>query len=337
MGTDSGPIRSILSDMRTLPIVALVALTLGSACKPSEPERQPVTVQPGQASAGIELRLTVEGDRDRAVVVLKRRLEGLADEEAGFREGDVRPIGDDGILVGVTVSVGASCDKGRLDEWAGRLKRLATRSGRLGFHIAVERLPAGLVETIAKHIGREVVASSAGGSAFDVPGMDAEVLRTKLADLAPRAGLAFVVEDGPWRGGGALAPARLARGWLVNAQPDVPGKHIVEAEIVYDEQTNQPWVSVSFDKPGQELLADVSGANVKRFMAIVLEGAARSVPVIQERIPGGRARITLGQHASMEGTMREARELTVVLEAGPIDAKLSVDALTPMCLPPGSP
>jgi len=60
---------------------------------------------------------------------------------------------------------------------------------------------------------------------------------------------------------------------------------------------------------------------VKRRMAIVLDGKAESAPVIQARIGGGRAQITLGT-GDYNRLMDEANALVVVLRAGALPAPL---------------
>jgi preprotein translocase subunit SecD len=62
----------------------------------------------------------------------------------------------------------------------------------------------------------------------------------------------------------------------------------------------------------------ITGANVKRRLAIVLDGVVHSAPVIQERIAGGNAQIT-GSF-----TMDEARDLAIVLRAGALPAPVKI-------------
>ncbi|MBW2619412.1 MAG: protein translocase subunit SecD, partial [Deltaproteobacteria bacterium] len=59
-------------------------------------------------------------------------------------------------------------------------------------------------------------------------------------------------------------------------------------------------------------------ANVKRRLAIILDGRINSAPVIQEKIGGGTARIT-GAF-----TMDDARDLAIVLRAGALPAPVDI-------------
>jgi preprotein translocase subunit SecD len=59
---------------------------------------------------------------------------------------------------------------------------------------------------------------------------------------------------------------------------------------------------------------------VKRRMAIQLDDKVQSAPTIQEKIPGGRCRITLGAYDSYAKLRQEAQDLVVVLRAGALPA-----------------
>jgi SecD/SecF fusion protein len=81
---------------------------------------------------------------------------------------------------------------------------------------------------------------------------------------------------------------------------------------------NEPYVSVDFNRRGGQEFAKITGENVKRRMAIILDGVVRSAPVIQERIGGGKAQIT-GSYTS-----QEAADLAIVLRAGALPATVKI-------------
>jgi preprotein translocase subunit SecD len=64
------------------------------------------------------------------------------------------------------------------------------------------------------------------------------------------------------------------------------------------------------------------GRQVKRRFAIILDGKVESAPVIQNRIPGGHAVITLGS-SDPEAQLRDARKLELVLRSGALPAPIS--------------
>lgn len=79
-----------------------------------------------------------------------------------------------------------------------------------------------------------------------------------------------------------------------------------------------PHVSLEFNKDGAKLFANVTGANIDRNLAIVLDGIVQSAPVIRSRIPDGRAII--------EGnfTSDDAKLLATVLRAGALPAPVKI-------------
>jgi preprotein translocase subunit SecD len=83
-------------------------------------------------------------------------------------------------------------------------------------------------------------------------------------------------------------------------------------------QFNDPYVSITFDAKGGREFERITGENVKKRMAVVLDNSIYSAPVIQERISGGRAQIT--------GTFstQEANDLAIVLRAGALPAPLKI-------------
>ncbi|MBI4795407.1 MAG: protein translocase subunit SecD, partial [Deltaproteobacteria bacterium] len=82
--------------------------------------------------------------------------------------------------------------------------------------------------------------------------------------------------------------------------------------------SNLPYVSVDFNRRGAAEFPRITGENVKRRMAIILDGVVRSAPVIQERIGGGKAQIT-GSY-----TPEEAHDLAIVLRAGALPATVKI-------------
>lgn len=96
------------------------------------------------------------------------------------------------------------------------------------------------------------------------------------------------------------------------------GEYISNAQVRLDSQYSTPYVSLEFDPRGATAFERVSEANVKKRLAIVLDGVVYSAPVIQEKISGGRASIT-GSFS-----MEEARDLSIVLRAGALPAPVKI-------------
>ncbi|MEW6418808.1 MAG: protein translocase subunit SecD [Nitrospirota bacterium] len=105
---------------------------------------------------------------------------------------------------------------------------------------------------------------------------------------------------------------------LLKKQAALTGDLLSEAKVNIDSRFNEPYVSLSFNAAGAKLFEEVTGANVKKRLAIILDNVVYSAPVIQEKISGGNAQIT--GHFSME----EAKDLSIVLRAGALPAPLKM-------------
>jgi preprotein translocase subunit SecD len=105
--------------------------------------------------------------------------------------------------------------------------------------------------------------------------------------------------------------------YLLKKRTLITGEYITDARVQID-QYNEPYVSLSFDARGARLFERITGDNVGKKLAIVLDNNVSSAPVIQDRISGGRAQIT-GYF-----TMDEAKDLSIVLRAGALPAPVKI-------------
>ncbi len=105
---------------------------------------------------------------------------------------------------------------------------------------------------------------------------------------------------------------------LIKKQASLTGDLLSDAKVNLDSRFNEPYVSISFNAAGAKLFEEVTGANVKRRLAIILDNTVYSAPVIQEKISGGDAQIT-GNF-----TLDEAKDLSIVLRAGALPAPLKM-------------
>ncbi|HSB44793.1 MAG TPA: protein translocase subunit SecD [Nitrospira sp.] len=105
--------------------------------------------------------------------------------------------------------------------------------------------------------------------------------------------------------------------YLVKKRVMLTGDVLSDARVSIG-QFNDPYVSITFDAKGGREFERITGDNVKKRMAVVLDNTIYSAPVIQERITGGRAQIT--------GTFstQEANDLAIVLRAGALPAPLKI-------------
>lgn len=110
--------------------------------------------------------------------------------------------------------------------------------------------------------------------------------------------------------------------FVIEATPRITGDDLADARVQIDQQKNEPYVSMEFKAQGAKRFEDTTGANVGRRMAVVLDGNVYSAPMIQGKIAGGNAQITLGGGANFNNIMSEARDLALVLRAGALPVQL---------------
>lgn len=106
--------------------------------------------------------------------------------------------------------------------------------------------------------------------------------------------------------------------YLVNKQAELTGGVIEDAQSNIDPQTTEPIVNMYMDAEGTREWARITGANVNKRIAIVLDGAVYSAPNVNEKIPSGRSVIQ-----GMED-LNEAKLLEIVLKAGALPAPIDI-------------
>jgi preprotein translocase subunit SecD len=79
---------------------------------------------------------------------------------------------------------------------------------------------------------------------------------------------------------------------------------------------------LTFSPAGAERFEEVTGANVGRRFAIILDDVIDSAPVIKTKIGGGRASITMGA-GDPEKQLQDARKLELVLRSGALPAPIT--------------
>jgi SecD/SecF fusion protein len=106
---------------------------------------------------------------------------------------------------------------------------------------------------------------------------------------------------------------------LLEGESLLSGKYITNAGVSFESQFNEPVVTLEFNNEGGKIFSDITGANVGRRLAIILDDKVQSAPVINERIPSGKAQIT-GRFA-----LEQANDLSIALRAGALPAPIIVE------------
>ena len=96
------------------------------------------------------------------------------------------------------------------------------------------------------------------------------------------------------------------------------GDAVAEARAQFAQDGGDAEVSMSMNREGAKVWARLTGDNIKRQVAIVLDGLVYSYPTVNDRIEGGNSQIT-GNF-----TPEEAQDLANVLECGKLPAPAKI-------------
>ncbi|MHB9012045.1 MAG: protein translocase subunit SecD [Ignavibacteriaceae bacterium] len=106
--------------------------------------------------------------------------------------------------------------------------------------------------------------------------------------------------------------------YCVNKNPELTGGVITNAVATISPETNAPIVNMEMNSNGAADWARITGANIGKRIAIILDGVVYSAPVVQNKITGGNSQI------SGSGDLQEAQLLAIVLKAGALPAPVDI-------------
>ncbi len=108
--------------------------------------------------------------------------------------------------------------------------------------------------------------------------------------------------------------------YLLRTDTGLGGEALDDAHVSYG-QYGEPQVALRFNAAGTSKFGDLTGNNVGKSMAIVLDRVVKSAPRIQTKIADGNAVITMGGR-DRNNTMEEAKMISTALRAGALPAHL---------------
>ncbi len=81
---------------------------------------------------------------------------------------------------------------------------------------------------------------------------------------------------------------------------ELTGKYLTQATVIFDPTTYKPQIQLQFNADGAKLFGDITARNIKKPLAIMLDGASIIdvgpgqiyAPIVQDKIPDGKAIIT---------------------------------------------
>lgn len=115
--------------------------------------------------------------------------------------------------------------------------------------------------------------------------------------------------------------------YLIENRFIVSGQHLIDAQATYNSPDNEPVVSFTLDSKGTARFGQATSQNVGKLIAIILDDQVISAPQIREPILGGTGQI------SGNFTAQNAKDIALLLRAGPLPARLTIVEESPMAAP----
>lgn len=250
--------------------------------------------------------------RDRAIEIIKNRI-----DEFGVYEPIIEKQGVSRILIQLP-----GVDRERAINLIGRIAHLE-------FKIVVDERTQDVLKNIDKFLeGGDTLAFQEPFTSYlltieremgiDVRDEDSvQTLITKAQEVIPED---LQVLFGPKE---VYQGREVKRLYLLKKEPELTGEAIRDARHQpYQGQELQyagSWyIELEFKREAARKFASITGKNINKRLAIVLDNIVQSAPYIRERIPQGRA-VIQGQFKA-----DEARDLAIVLRAGALPAPLNI-------------
>ena len=127
----------------------------------------------------------------------------------------------------------------------------------------------------------------------------------------------FERPEGAARENAALTP------YVLFKNVPVSGSDLSDARVSMNRDYNTPQVDFRLKPDGARRFGELTGANVQKRLAIVLDNTVKSAPVINSKITDSGV-ITLGRGSDYNAQMKEAQNLAIVLRAGALPANLEL-------------
>lgn len=115
-----------------------------------------------------------------------------------------------------------------------------------------------------------------------------------------------------------LPDSKTGQPLAVEQRVALSGERLADAKAGFDQRSNAPIVSFTFDNAGARQFAEITRDNVGKRFAIVLDDKVLTAPVINEPITGGSGQI------SGSFTPQETTTLSALLRSGALPAPLTI-------------
>ena len=276
---------------------------------------------------------------DEAVDVVERAMQVISNRvnEFGVAEPIIQKSGDNRIIVELPGLKDINRAMALINQTAQLEFKLLRDESEL--RTAIERIDALLAaqitdttqtDTSASLFGSSVAEQNPFLSLIDVSGSEIIVPAsnvTRVEEILARPDVQnFIPNGGEIRGGNIRETAggqRIRSYYYMNVIPEMTGATLADAYPQTgsgNDIGSMGVASIGFTTTddGARTFARVTGNNIGRRMAIILDGRVFSAPNIQGRIPNGRGEIT-GMNS-----LEEAKDLAIVLRAGALPAPMEI-------------
>ncbi|MEX1061820.1 MAG: protein translocase subunit SecD [Patescibacteria group bacterium] len=117
---------------------------------------------------------------------------------------------------------------------------------------------------------------------------------------------------------GQTAQLDFREGDNLDQKTGLTGRDLTRASVTFDQTTGSPQIALQFSSDGAEKFSEITARNVGKPLAIFLDDALLTAPVVQGEISGGQAVIT--------GTfsLKEAQQIAAQLNAGALPTPIKV-------------
>ncbi len=234
---------------------------------------------------------------DQSIETIRNRI-----DEFGVSEPSITAQGDNRILIQLPGIQDAS-----------RAKELINRTARLEFRIVDEQLnPSQLANIVAE-------TEKAGG--YTIKSLKySEYIKRLQTDMKLKLPAGTIVLFGKNENATDITAGKIP--YLLKDEVPLAGDSLKDAGVTMNHEDNSPYVSLSFNAEGSAKFAQITGENIHKRMAVILDNVVYTAPNINGKISGGNAMITLGSAKDYNAMMADARGISMALRAGALPAAL---------------
>lgn len=249
-----------------------------------------------------------QGAVDQALRTIRDRI-----DKWGVSEPTIAKRGSDGILVQLP---------GFTDPE--RAKELLGKTAQLEFRLTADDQASTALSRITTL--PEGISRGTDGAQPYLQSTDRDELEKFLQGKAPEGTEFFLGRIEQREGTGVVGPT-IYRSYLLRSKVELTGDKLTDARVAVEQGGlggGKPYVSISLDQEGARIFSDLTGANIGKRLAIVLDDTVNSAPQINSKISEGQAQITLGGSRNYNQAIEEANDLVLVLRSGALPAPVSI-------------